>query len=547
MKCRKCNKLDLVFEQDPIIPYPPPPANLLLSHALLKEIEEEKRKSSIEAIKLRLSQVDERAAYLDTLFLELKKEQDRCTEERRSLADSMRLYESVSAPIKRASDDALIEIFTAYTAANPHTRNHLPAPMVLAGVCRRWRDVCTNTHSLWPSVSIHLNHDSSRYEAKASIFQIFASRAGTSPLQVVISDNLNYAESDLSRNIDTAGLQLLINEMAVSAGRWHTFNAKCSWALLERIWEEICQAQLNKPLSMLQRLDVRCANYASRFMLLYAPLDLSSMTPSLRHARLGPGTTDLLLPWKALESWGGVLASPKDFINVLTKCPNLSQCTSLKFWQDRPLIAAATPLHHQRLHTLAVSFKRSLYNFDYFFSSLALPALVDLRIHAEHSVVWLNGDFARFLHRSSCTLQRLALDLGPRFSHTSLLKILTLVPSLTEFELVERRVASEALAFNRAVLQALTRGAAAPLLPNLQTLSLVGHFARDLPAALSAMLRSRAQPPSALRALFLEPHPAGFSVGPFDVLDAAGAHAVRAALADTALRVVVCDAGPEQD
>ncbi|KAF7974760.1 hypothetical protein HWV62_11353 [Athelia sp. TMB] len=216
MKCRKCNQLDLVFEQGPIVSYPRPPANLFLSHVLPTDIEEEKRKSSIEAIKTRISQAEEHAAYLNTLVQELKKEQGRCAEECRSLADRLGEYESVNAPVKRVSNDALIEIFMAYTAANPYTREHLPAPMVLASVCRRWRDICTNTRSLWSHISIHVNRDS-RFEAKANFVRIFTSRAGASPLQVAICDRLNYNGSHLVRYIEPEGVQLLVNEMAASA------------------------------------------------------------------------------------------------------------------------------------------------------------------------------------------------------------------------------------------------------------------------------------------------------------------------------------------
>ncbi|KAF7967765.1 hypothetical protein HWV62_33219 [Athelia sp. TMB] len=542
MRCRKCNQLHLVFKKGPIISYPQPPANLLLSHALLNDIEEERRKSSIEAIKALLSQVEERVTCLDTLFVELKKEQDRCVEERRRLAVCMRAYESVNAPVKRASDDVLAEIFTAYTAANPHSRYHLPAPMVLAGVCRRWRDVCTSTPSVWSSISIRADLGS-RYESKANIFRMFASRAGTSPLQVAISEDLDNSLAYLSRHVELVGLQLLIDEMAASAWRWHIFTAKCSWALLMRIWNGVCKDQLNKPLSMLQRLSVSSAEDASTSIPLPAPFDLSSMTPGLRHAQLGPGTA-LLLPWNALESWGGVLGSPQDFMDVLTKCPNLSQCTSLDFYGYNTLAAAPAPLYHQKLHTLAFSFRGGgSMDFLCLFGSLVLPALRDLRVKIGYYRVWAHRQFSNFLDRSSCALQRLVFNPGANFAPTSLIETIALVPSLTEFEFVESRLNDNAgPTFTCAVLHALTRDG---LLSNLRTLSLIGRLEHDLPDALIPMLRARAQPASALQALFLQLHPHDSSDSecgePSQILTPAGARGVQTALADTALQIVVVD------
>ncbi|KAF7974759.1 hypothetical protein HWV62_11351 [Athelia sp. TMB] len=274
------------------------------------------------------------------------------------------------------------------------------------------------------------------------------------------------------------------------------------------------------------------------------------MATSLRHVWLGPGTTTcLLLPWMALESWGGEQASPEDFVDVLTKCPNLSECTSMKFFEYSSLTTPATPLHHQRLHTLAISLV-SPNEFHYFFNSLVLPGLLDLRISTRRGTIWSPQDFSHFLDRSSCILRRLVLSPGTGFSAINLIDIISLVPSLTEFEFVENRYSDEAAAVNHAVLHGLIRGAAAaaPLLPNLQTLSLIGRLARDLPAALIAVLRSRTQPPYAFRALFLQLHAAeeGADAEPANVLSAADARTVQLALADTAIAVTVCEAGGTQ-
>ncbi|KAF7974755.1 hypothetical protein HWV62_11343 [Athelia sp. TMB] len=551
MKCRKCNQLDPVFErlEDSIIPYYPRPLpTLLLSHAVPSAIEEENARSSIKAIDIRLAQLADHAVHLDTLVRELKQEQDRCAAEQRSLMDCKTEYKSVNAPVKTVPDDALIEIFTAFTAANPYTHKHLPAPMALAGVCRRWRDVCINTHSLWSRISLRVSRDAC-YEAKTGVFRIFASRAGTSLLQVGIRDKF-YTEHHLRRNIEPAGLQLLIDEMAASAGRWQMFGAICSWALLERIWEGICQAHPKEPLRMLQKLKVVCSGFSPRSSVLSSPLDLSYMLPSLRHAWLGPlSSTILLLHWKALEIWGGVLVAPESFVDVLTKCPNLSQCTSLTFYEDGAITAPFAPVRHQRLHTLVLSFGCSRRDFQYFFNGLALPALLDLRLHLNYRTVWAHQEFSDFLDRSSCALQRLVLDLGAEFRsiHIDLLDIIALVPSLTEFEFVEGRLSGGVLIFNHDVLQALTCGA---LLPNLQTLSLIGRLAHDLPAMLIPMLRSRTQTTSALQSMFLQLHPpeSGQDAKPDNVLTVAGAHTVQTALADTALQIaVIYDASATQN
>ncbi|KZP13721.1 hypothetical protein FIBSPDRAFT_124071 [Athelia psychrophila] len=94
MKCRNCNQLDLVFDRSLTIPYPGLASNLLLSHVLPTRLEEEQSKHSIEAIEARLSQLQEHAAYLETLIQELKVEQACCADEQFSLMESLRDQQS---------------------------------------------------------------------------------------------------------------------------------------------------------------------------------------------------------------------------------------------------------------------------------------------------------------------------------------------------------------------------------------------------------------------------------------------------------------------
>ncbi|KAF7977682.1 hypothetical protein HWV62_2924 [Athelia sp. TMB] len=122
---------DLVQKRDLLTPFPRPPAKLLLSHVVPNDVEEENRRTSIKAIEDRLAQLADHTVRVDNLVEELNTDRRRCAEERRDLIECMREYQSINTPVKRVSDDALIEIFMVYAAGTPRTRENLDAPMVL--------------------------------------------------------------------------------------------------------------------------------------------------------------------------------------------------------------------------------------------------------------------------------------------------------------------------------------------------------------------------------------------------------------------------------
>ncbi|KZP19282.1 hypothetical protein FIBSPDRAFT_714951, partial [Athelia psychrophila] len=66
------------------------------------------------------------------------------------LSKALLEYQSVVTPIRMIPDDVLSEIFLAQVVDSPdYMFNKAPAPVVLAGVCRRWRSVCLATPRIW--------------------------------------------------------------------------------------------------------------------------------------------------------------------------------------------------------------------------------------------------------------------------------------------------------------------------------------------------------------------------------------------------------------
>ncbi|KZP13722.1 hypothetical protein FIBSPDRAFT_960284 [Athelia psychrophila] len=192
--------------------------------------------------------------------------------------------------------------------------------------------------------------------------------------------------------------------------------------------------------------------------------------------------------------------------------------------------------------------------FQYFFRSVELPSLLDLRIRAVEDS-WPHDDLFQFLPRSSCALQRLTLDPGIYFTHTELILALHSVPGLVELEFTQRTGPEEYPAFNNHVLERLTLGAittsdsptSTALLRNLRTLSLVGRFPSDITAALINMLGSRIQVnhEPKLQSLYLQPHPYDSddeSVPSADAWKASDAEQVKSTLANTEF-VIVIDSG----
>ncbi|KAJ7839598.1 hypothetical protein B0H14DRAFT_2787167, partial [Mycena olivaceomarginata] len=78
------------------------------------------------------------------------------------------------------------EIFSHYVHKPHDIANNIDGPLVLTRVCRRWREICQSTCSLWASVFLHgedMDWDDEKY---FPFLERWLSRAGSHPLDLII-------------------------------------------------------------------------------------------------------------------------------------------------------------------------------------------------------------------------------------------------------------------------------------------------------------------------------------------------------------------------
>ncbi|KAF7977683.1 hypothetical protein HWV62_2926 [Athelia sp. TMB] len=340
-------------------------------------------------------------------------------------------------------DDVLSYMFQIYvdshSAHAPHT---LPAPMILATVCKQWRTLCINSPRLWVHISIYPYGHQNLAVPQTKLFELFVSRSGTCPLHVEIATWIvtsyghqsapHYYRFDVhgTPSLRRSDLQILISAMAASAGRWQNLALKCHCDFIT----QLCQALSSSAMPLLKAFSVESNE-----------------------------------PYTAMEH-------PLDSL---------------------------VPVPEQ-LRYLKVAF-HSRDDFQALFDALELPSLRCLHVVAEINginrcvPVWPQLACSRFLNRSSCKLQMLVLDLLviDQYDLLVLLRSAALV-SLVEIELVEprkpiRRYRPPVL--NVALLENLDISivrAASVRLPNLRVISFItAHFDRSFLLALTKMLQSR--------------------------------------------------------
>ncbi|KAF7974740.1 hypothetical protein HWV62_11313, partial [Athelia sp. TMB] len=565
MQPETSNEGDLALDQGPVSRYPRPSANALSSLAIPTDFEKQKSQDAIKSIEVYLGELSERVAPFS--YLRPNAELTHCYKERKSALRLLEEHRAVLAPIRVLSDDALNDIFTAYVDAQPHPlpRGYRPAPLVLSWVCRRWRAISATTPLLWSRVSLRFvdNLRTPRAAVTSSVacanmLGHYQSRSAACPLHVAIKTpdlfdlESIYDQQDAIGKFELDMLRLYIGTLAGAAERLKTLDIACPTSVLEKIYE-LLSARSPDFFPSLERITIESDAWWRMIGGSRGPLQLFSVAPKLRHADVGRGADGFVLPWAQLESWRGSFPSIAQFVDLLHRAPNLVRGTLLADRASSEPQARAPVRHGLR----ALEFTScSDGQFEKLLDSLALPALVDLRLylsHAELGPTWPPRAFARFMQRSACTLHTLALDADFFHSTAALVEVLGGVPSVVALECSERGSPLYACVISSALLERLTLGpATAPglpstaLLPNLKSLRFMGSFWEEVPDTLVPMLESRASGAAPLQSFYLrlDPWPASYKGGR-PALGGESADVVKTALVHTALEIEIVDTRPK--
>lgn len=515
MLCQNCGSDQQCFDfkSGPSSAHLRPSPDLLLSTAVIEDVEKERSEESIEAIKAHLSQLEDHYARLEA-------EQAHCKEQRKNLLTLLEEHRAVAAPIRMLPDDVLDEIFMACVedafnsthASKPHSYIHQLAALALSGVCKRWRVVALSTPRIWSRICVpfYTRHPISHLTvAKMTLtLRLYLERSAKSSLSIIMKvpphfDNA-FRANHRNSGATLGSIQLWMNTLVASAQRWQAINFRCSSSFLVTLQASI-DSHPQISFAALEKADLDVGNEP----IISAHRQLLTTARKLRQVNLGGSASAFNFPHSQLEMWRGILLFPSDIVRLLERSPNLTRC-DVRMIDTSGSGSGILHIRHN-LEVLRLELRPGVNDFREIFNSLTLPSLRKLYVScsSRSHTCWDPDIFAQFLQRSSCSLQALVLDVDNFSTHEDLLQVLVNVPSLTKLECRENGSALEISPIPNILLERLVYEHASPslsasFLPHLKYLSFMECSWNKLPSALIPMLDSRVNCPSPLESFHLE-------------------------------------------
>ncbi|KAF7976584.1 hypothetical protein HWV62_6061 [Athelia sp. TMB] len=484
---------------------------LLNSHTVASSLDMRISQHAIASLKSQLEGMDAFETTLKRLDEEIPKLRQRCNIERVRAEEALRCHQSVVAPIKRVSDDILVEIFFAFMDTGDW--RFQPNPINLTSICGRWRTLAQSVPRLWTRITALLTP--SNHSAMGNLIFHYASLSATQPVKFSLKSKEESPSPAVASCYEPDGTgeddQLLSQAIVASAPRWEKVTVTPSaLPFLRRAWLSVDESEWD--VASLEILEIEEV-HPDEIWPYDDDMDMFSTAPKLRHIICpsdGP-SIPLEIPWDQIEQSDGFSMSTVEFSKYLRRCPNLVRCSISLFDSCDELDTH----QHQALRSITAHVDPRLCLGE-FFIQFQLPSLVELRLEAFWGLpIWQQHHFATFLAQSSCILQRMTIS-GDLASTKDLLLIFGSVPSLSELQIDERidtYMEAEAY-FDTEIIEKLTLNSQSPsatsravLLPCLKTLSLLGGL-RFNTRAFTEMIKSRTiytnQDPSVFQNLYVQ-------------------------------------------
>jgi hypothetical protein len=239
-------------------------------------------------------QLDEEMGVLEARFRLL-------SSERRRVIQGL---ESITYPVLTLPAEITTHIFSHYVDS-PHlgfTRTPGRGPLVLASVCRHWREICLSTAALWTSLRLYPEYDERRdVEGLVSLLRLWLSRAGRHAMDLHVY-RCSHAVP-------------IYSELAQCSVQWSTFG------LTLDVPYAFPNEEIRGRVPALTKLVVTIFFESHNEPVL---LTAFSDAPLLRHAQLsGASLQWISLPWIQLTHLEFSDESLSACIEVLKQTPNL--------------------------------------------------------------------------------------------------------------------------------------------------------------------------------------------------------------------------------
>lgn len=309
----------------------------------------------------------------------------------------------------------LPERWQEHSVSSSHT---LATPLLLSQVCSYWRNVCIATPTLWSSFHLRLTGNPS--EKALDRQKTWLSRNGGVQLSMMIE--ALEEDFDMSTHPMT---ELLMSQ----CDRWRHLVLNMSFAALTGL------APVKHHLGSLRTLSIN-PNPNLDINELWLSPDTFELAPHLHTVELGTGALapqTIKLPWGQLTRCSTRAIYAVEALEMLQQSPGLIECDIELLnrpgdFSTYPSLVELSHLRSLHLHTL----QETAITLDY----LTLPSLVNFEVKLRGFLGngWgLHSHFSPLMSRSSCSLQRLVIELAyANMQDEDLIQCLGAVPSLVE-------------------------------------------------------------------------------------------------------------------
>ncbi|KAG1816484.1 uncharacterized protein BJ212DRAFT_193016 [Suillus subaureus] len=347
---------------------------------------------------------------LEAVMDSIKNLHQQVVEKKEKIKQSMNLHKALVSTLRRLPTEILSQIFNHCL---PETKLLLPpsalkAPMLLTGICRRWREVAVGMPNLW--CRLYVEVDNRDWERAAFCYDLWFKRSQGRPLSLAFGC---YHSTKL-RNL----LQPYITQITSLRVTVRSFQGQCPQLFVSDL-----PALQELAILGMSTLDIpTVAQSISRLPPTMRSLKVIDMRPLFDIERLSSFSpvwahlTDILI---AVRQQDAVL-------HLLQLCPNLSSLTlRVAFDQTDP----SKSFTHTRLQTLCITYDALLTRpLSGLLSALSLPNL--RAFEACRNASWPHEDMKAFLARSMCPLKILIVGGQVTITDAQRAEYVSLIPSL---------------------------------------------------------------------------------------------------------------------
>jgi hypothetical protein len=307
--------------------------------------------------------------------------------ERQKLREFEHAHLALLSPMRRLPPEVIAEIFLRCIPPQPYILHARCAPLMLTGVCKRWRNIVLASPRLWSYVTLFAHAKTPATYTEGIRRWIMLS--GASPLDL-----------NLCCDYDVENAKAIVEIVAPTCERWRSLSLRMSVTDLQGL------SAIKGRIPLLQSLNLNLG-HNTPLPLLNETLSYFHDSPSLHFVSLSrpptPGPVLLKLPWGQLTGLTIINYSNFTVLEILRQTPSVVTATFSVYGDMTNL--GTTEVRLECLTSLYWSGSTEL------FALLTAPSLQELDVQPSYGfeeTAW-HLSFASLLTRSGCHLVKLTL------------------------------------------------------------------------------------------------------------------------------------------